>query len=26
MPAFDDKLTDHQRWQLVDYIRTFAAK
>jgi mono/diheme cytochrome c family protein len=26
MPAFDDKLTDQQRWQLVDYIRTFAAK
>jgi mono/diheme cytochrome c family protein len=25
MPAFDDKLTDQQRWQLVDYIRTFAA-
>jgi mono/diheme cytochrome c family protein len=26
MPAFEDKLTDQQRWQLVDYIRTFAAK
>jgi mono/diheme cytochrome c family protein len=26
MPAFDDKLSDQQRWQLVDYIRTFAAK
>jgi mono/diheme cytochrome c family protein len=26
MPAFDDKLSDQQRWQLVDYIRTFASK
>ena len=26
MPAFEDKLTDERRWQLVDYIRTFAAK
>jgi len=26
MPAFEDKLTHQQRWQLVDYIRTFAAK
>ncbi len=26
MPAFEDKLTDQQRWQLVDYIRTFAEK
>ena len=26
MPAFEDKLTDQQRWQLVNYIRTFAAK
>jgi mono/diheme cytochrome c family protein len=26
MPAFEDKLTDQQRWQLVDYIRTFAAQ
>ncbi|MGB9069667.1 MAG: cytochrome c [Candidatus Acidiferrales bacterium] len=26
MPAFEDKLTAQQRWQLVDYIRTFAAK
>jgi mono/diheme cytochrome c family protein len=26
MPAFEDKLTDQQRWQLVDYLRTFAAK
>ncbi len=24
MPAFEDKLTDTQRWQVVDYIRTFA--
>jgi mono/diheme cytochrome c family protein len=24
MPAFADKLSDEQRWQLVDYIRTFA--
>ena len=26
MPAFQHKLTDEQRWQLVDYIRTFAGK
>jgi mono/diheme cytochrome c family protein len=26
MPAFEDKLTDQQRWQLVDFVRTFAAK
>jgi len=24
MPSFEDKLTDEQRWELVDYIRTFA--
>ena len=24
MPAFEDKLTDTERWQVVDYIRTFA--
>ncbi len=26
MPAFEDKLTDTERWQVVDYIRTFANK
>lgn len=26
MPAFADKLNEEQRWQLVDYIRTFARK
>jgi mono/diheme cytochrome c family protein len=26
MPAFEDKLSDEERWQLVDYIRTFAEK
>ena len=26
MPAFRDKLTDEERWQAVDYIRTFAEK
>jgi hypothetical protein len=26
MPAFEDKLTDVERWQLVDYIRTFVDK
>ena len=26
MPAFADKLNDEQRWQAVDYIRTFAQK
>jgi mono/diheme cytochrome c family protein len=25
MPAFQRKLTDNERWELVDYIRTFAA-
>jgi len=24
MPAFADKLTDEQAWELVDYVRTFA--
>jgi len=24
MPSFEDKLTDQERWELVDYIRTFA--
>jgi mono/diheme cytochrome c family protein len=23
MPSFEDKLSDQERWQLVDYIRTF---
>jgi len=23
MPAFADKLSDVERWQVVDYIRTF---
>lgn len=26
MPAFEDKLSEQERWQTVDYIRTFAAK
>jgi mono/diheme cytochrome c family protein len=26
MPAFEDKLNETQRWQLVDYIRTFASR
>ncbi len=26
MPSFEDKLSDEQRWELVDYIRTFAPK
>jgi len=26
MPAFQDKLTDQERWQSVIYIRTFAQK
>src|ERR1700735_155633 len=26
MPAFQDKLTEQERWQLVDYIRTLARK
>jgi mono/diheme cytochrome c family protein len=25
MPAFADKLTEQERWKVVDYIRTFAA-
>jgi mono/diheme cytochrome c family protein len=25
MPAFADKLSEQERWQVVDYIRTFAA-
>jgi mono/diheme cytochrome c family protein len=25
MPAFADKLSDQERWQVVDFIRTFAA-
>jgi len=25
MPAFEDKLTATERWQVVDYIRTFTA-
>jgi mono/diheme cytochrome c family protein len=25
MPAFEDKLNEQQRWQVIDYIRTFAA-
>lgn len=24
MPAFEDKLNETERWQVVDYIRTFA--
>jgi mono/diheme cytochrome c family protein len=24
MPAFGDKVSDEQAWQLVDYVRTFA--
>jgi mono/diheme cytochrome c family protein len=24
MPAFQDKLSEQQRWQVVDYLRTFA--
>jgi mono/diheme cytochrome c family protein len=24
MPAFEDKLSEQERWQLVDYIRTFS--
>jgi len=24
MPAFANKLSEQQRWQVVDYIRTFA--
>jgi mono/diheme cytochrome c family protein len=26
MPAFKKRLTDEQRWQLVNYLRTFAPK
>jgi len=26
MPAFADKLNEQERWQVVDYIRTFAEK
>jgi len=26
MPAFETKLSDMERWEAVDYIRTFAAK
>lgn len=26
MPAFQDKLTEQERWQLVDYIRVLARK
>jgi mono/diheme cytochrome c family protein len=26
MPAFQDKLTEQERWQLVDYIRTLAGR
>jgi mono/diheme cytochrome c family protein len=26
MPAFKDKLTDEERWQVVTFIRTFARK
>jgi mono/diheme cytochrome c family protein len=26
MPGFKDKLTDKERWELVDYIRAFAQK
>jgi mono/diheme cytochrome c family protein len=26
MPAFADKMSEQARWQLVDYIRTFAQK
>jgi mono/diheme cytochrome c family protein len=26
MPAFKDKLSEQQRWELVDYIRTFSAR
>ena len=25
MPAFEDMLSEQERWQLVDYIRTFAS-
>ena len=26
MPAFEKKLTEQERWEVIDYIRTFAAK
>lgn len=26
MPGFKDKLSEQERWQLVDYIRTFSAR
>jgi mono/diheme cytochrome c family protein len=26
MPGFQDKLTEQERWQLVDYIRTFSRR
>jgi mono/diheme cytochrome c family protein len=26
MPAFEDKLSEEARWQVVDYIRTFSEK
>jgi mono/diheme cytochrome c family protein len=26
MPAFEDKLTETERWEVVDYIRTFERK
>ena len=26
MPSFETRLTDVERWEAVDYIRTFAAK
>ena len=26
MPAFDDKLSETERWEVIDYIRTFARK
>jgi mono/diheme cytochrome c family protein len=26
MPAFADKLTEEQRWEVVDFVRAFAAK
>jgi mono/diheme cytochrome c family protein len=26
MPAFRDKLSEPERWEVVDYIRTFAQK
>jgi mono/diheme cytochrome c family protein len=26
MPAFKDKLSEEERWQVVDYIRTFAGQ